>query len=174
MKRTIQLVALAIVLAFSVNTSFAQRALKLGHFNSSEVIPKLPDYEKAQAEFKNYAEQLQADLELMGKEVERLQSEYQAKQDQLSDLLKQSKEKEIQDAYNRYQTFRQNSQLELETKQQDLMKAIYDKVKAAVSEVAKSNKYDYIIESNPNAGMLWYTSDSDDVTSLIEKQLGIK
>ncbi|MCF0211150.1 MAG: OmpH family outer membrane protein [Bacteroidales bacterium] len=174
MKRTIKLLALAVVLVFSLNTAMAQRALKIGHFNSSLVIPKLPDYEKAQNEFKSYGEQLQNELEAMAKEVERLQSDYETKKDQLSDLLKQNKEKEIQDAYTRYQTFRQNSQMELEQKNQDLMKSIYDKVKAAVTEVAKNNKYDYILESNPNAGMLWYTTDSDDVTSLIEKQLGIK
>ena len=174
MKKTIQLLALVVVLMFSLNTTMAQRALKIGHFNSSEVIPKLPDYEKAQTEFKTYGEQLQSDLDALAKELDRLQTEYESKKDQLSDLLRQNKEEEIRAAAARYQASRQSSQLDLEAKQQDLMQAIYDKVKKAVDEVAKANKYDYIFESNPKAGLLWYVPDGDDVTSLIEKQLGIK
>ncbi len=171
MKRTIQLLVLCLVLAFSFNTSFAQRALKIGHFNSDELIRKLPDYDSAQNELKLFADQLSTELESMQKELERMQAEYEAKQDQLSDLLKQNKQKELQDAYTRFQTFRQNSSAEINTKQTELIQKIYEKVRAAAEAVAKANKFDYIIEEN---GALWYANDSDDVTSLIEKQLGIK
>ncbi len=171
MKKTIQLLSLCFVLAFTLNTSFAQRTLKVGHFNASELIRKLPDYDSAQNQLQTYASQLRTELDAMQKEYERMVTEFEAKQDQLSDLLKQNKQKEIQDLYNRMYAFRESSQSELSAKEQELIQAIYEKVRLAAENVAKANRYDYIIEKN---GILWYATDNDDVTSLVEKELGIK
>ncbi|MDO5760031.1 MAG: OmpH family outer membrane protein [Bacteroidota bacterium] len=171
MKKAIQLLSLCFVLAFTINTSFAQRALKVGHFNASELIRKMPDYDSAQNQLQTYATQLRTELDAMQKEYERMVAEYEAKQDQLSDLLKQNKQKEIQDIYSRIYTFRENSQAELSSKEQELIQAIYEKVRVATENVAKANKYDYIIEKN---GILWYATDNDDVTALIEKELGLR
>lgn len=171
MKKTIQLLVLVFVLTFTFSTSFAQRALKVGYFNSAELIKKMPDYDSAQNQMQSYATQLRTELEAMQKEVDRMQAEYEAKQDQLSDLLKQNKQKEIQDAYYRLQAFQQNSQADLASKQEELIQKIYEKVREAASVVAKNNKYDFIMEEG---GLLWYANDNDDVTSLIEKQLGLK
>lgn len=171
MKKTVKLLVLAAVLVFAAAGVNAQRTVKLGHFSSKELIQKMPDYEKAQNTLKEEMEKLRGEVEEMQKEVERLSSEYQSKRDQLSDLLKQTKEKEIQDAYNRLQTFQANSQQVLSNKESELTEAIYNKVKVAAENVAKAGKYDYIFEAN---GILWYASDSDNVTSLIEKELGLK
>lgn len=171
MKKVVKLLVFAAIVTFAAVNVNAQKAVKLGHFNSKDLIQKMPDYEQAQNTLKDYVEQLRGDMEAMQKEVERLSAEYQAKKDQLSDLLKQTKEKEIQDAYNRMQTFNANSQQEVSAKEAELTEAIYNKVKTAAENVAKANKYDYIFESN---GILWYAGDSDDVTSLIEKELGLK
>ncbi len=171
MKKTIQLLSLCFVLALTINISFAQRALKVGHFNATELIRKLPAYDSAQNQLQTHATQLRTEMDAMQKEFDRMNAEYTAKEDQLSDLLKQNKQKEIQDLYNRMLAFRESSQSELSAKEQELIQQIYEQVRMAAESVAKANKYDYIIEKN---GILWYATDSDDVTPLIEKELGIK
>ena len=171
MKKVVKLLVFVAIVTFAMVNVNAQKAVKLGHFNSKDLIQKMPDYEQAQNTLKDYVEQLRGDMEAMQKEVERLSAEYQAKKDQLSELLRKTKEKEIQDAYNRMQTFNANSQQDVAAKEAELTEAIYNKVKTAAESVAKANKYDYIFESN---GILWYAGDSDDVTSLIEKELGLK
>ena len=171
MKKAVKLLVIAALFTFAAVSTNAQKAVKLGHFNSNDLIQKMPDYEQAQNTLKGYVEDLRTEMDGMQKEVERLSAEYQAKKDQLSDLLKQTKEKEIQDAYNRLQAFQANSQQEVSAKEAELTKAIYDKVKKAAESVAKAGKYDYIFEAN---GILWYAGDSDDVTPLIDKELGLK
>lgn len=170
MKKVFQLLALTALFVLGTGVANAQKTVKLGHFNSKDLIQKMPDYEQAQNTLKDYVEQLRTEMESMQKEFERLSSEYQAKRDQLSDLLKQNKEKEINDAYQRIQTFQANSQQEIAAKEAELTEAIYQKVKVAAEGVAKDNKYDYIFESN---GILWYAGESDDVTGLISKKLGL-
>lgn len=171
MKNAVRVLALTVLLTFSFGNAEAQKASKFGHFSSQDLIQKMPEYTAAQDTLKNYVEQLRTDLESMQKEFDNLQADYQAKKDQLSNLLKQNKEKELQDAYTRIQTFQANSQQEINTKQNELMNSIMDKVRNAVEQVAKENHYDYIFESN---GILWYSNDSDDVSSLIEKKLNLK
>lgn len=171
MKKAIKLLALAFVLTFSVGNVTAQKNVKLGHFSSKDLIQKMPEYSAAQDTLKAFVEQLRGDLESMQKEFDNLSADYQAKKDQLSNLLKQNKEKELQDAYTRIQTFQANSQQEISSKEAELTEAIYKKVKQAAEQVASENHYDYIFESN---GILWYASDSEDVTSLIEKKLNLK
>lgn len=170
-KRTIQLLVLAVLFSLTSATVSAQKSVKIGHFNSSELIKKMPEYAAAQDTLKAYANEIQSELDNMQKEVERLSSDYNANKDQLSALLKSNKEKEINDAYTRMQTFRSNSETDIQNKQADLTQKIFDKVKVAAAKVAKDNHYDYIMEGN---GVLWYSNDSDDVTSLLEKELKLK
>jgi len=171
MKKTVKLLVFAALLSFfAVNTN-AQKTVKLGHFNSRDLIQKMPDYAKAQDTLNQEMEKLRAELAEMQQEVERLSNDFEAKKNQLSDLLKQTKEKEIKDAYSRYQNHQANGQQLLSNREAELTANIYQKVKTAAENVAKANKYDYVFESN---GVLWYASDSDDITALIEKELGLK
>jgi outer membrane protein len=106
----------------------------------------------------------------MSQEYNRLTEEYEAKKDQLTDLLKQNKQKEIMSVAERMQAFDRQSQISIQEKQVELMNVIVEKIKTAVAEVAAENGYTYIFESN---GILWYAAESDDITSLLEKKLSL-
>ena len=53
----------------------------------------------------------------------------------------------------------------------ELVQPFIDKAKAAVKEVAKENKYTYIINSIED--VVLYSEASDDVMPLVKKKLGI-
>ena len=170
MKRTIQLLILVVAITLSGN-SFAQKSIKIGHFSSTDLIKKMPEGDSAQKEMQKYMTELQTEAETMQKEYDRLVGEYQAKEAQLSEILKQSKQREIQSVGQRFQEFQQSAQEDIQKKQGELMLAITDKIKAAVAEVAKENKYTYILEST---GILWYAEESEDITPLLIKKLNVK
>ena len=169
MKRTFQVLVLA-VLCLVGTDSFAQK-IKLGYFNSNELMQRMPEADSAQTKLQEYIADLQAEMELMNQEYNRLMQEYEAKKDQLTDLLKANKENEIRSVAERMQNFQRQSEVSIQEKQVELMNAIVEKIKAAVAEVAAENGYTYIFESN---GILWYAADSDDVTSLLAKKLTLK
>ncbi len=169
MKRTFQVLMLAVLCLLGTDT-FAQK-IKLGHFNSNELMQRMPEAEAAQTQIQEYIADLQAEMELMSQEYTRLMQEYEAKKDQLTDLLKANKENEIQSVAERMQVFERQSQISIQEKQTELLNAIVEKIKVAVAEVAAENGYTYIFESN---GILWYAAESDDITSLLEKKLTLK
>lgn len=166
MKRTFQVLVLAVLCLLGTDT-FAQK-IKLGHFNSNELMQKMPEAKQAETQLQEYVADLQAEMELMSQEYNRLTEEYEAKKDQLTDLLKQNKQKEIMSVAERMQAFDRQSQVSIQEKQVELMNVIVEKIKTAVAEVAAENGYTYIFESN---GILWYSTDSDDITSLLEAKL---
>ncbi len=170
MKRTFQLLVLATLCVFSANM-YAQKAGKLGHFNSNELMQRMPEADSIQNVLKNYATELETELKAMQGEYTRLVQEYEAKKDQLTDLLRTNKENEINGVMQRMEAFNQSAQLDLQNKQNELMNILIEKIKSAVAEIAKEHKYTYIFESN---GILWYSEDSEDITPLLVKKMNLK
>jgi outer membrane protein len=170
MRRTIQFLVLAAILAFAGQT-YAQKVMKFGHFNSTELIKRMPEGDSAQTALKAYVADIESELGAMRQEYERLANDYRTKEAQLSDLLKESKQKQIQDVANRYQEFQANSQDSIQKKQADLMNGLFEKIRSVVADIAKEEKYTYIFESN---GILWYAEDSEDITPKLLKKMNIK
>ncbi|MGM9820175.1 MAG: OmpH family outer membrane protein [Candidatus Onthomorpha sp.] len=170
MKKTFQVLVVAAFCLFATG-AYAQKTIKLGHFNSSELMKRMPEADSVQNVLKDYAAELEAELKAMQNEYTRLTQEYEAKKDQLTDLLRANKENEIRGVLERMEMFQQNAQVDLSNKQNELFTVVIDKIKAVVAEIAKENKYTYIFESN---GILWYSEDSEDITPLLVKKMGLK
>jgi outer membrane protein len=109
----------------------------------------------------------------MQEELEKKYNEYLEKKDNMTDLIKKSKEEELMSLQQRIQTFQTNAQQELQKKEQELLKPIIDKAKKAIEDVCKENGYTYVFDTGTGA-LLYYPKDSDDILPLVKKKLGIK
>ena len=131
----------------------------------------MPGREEAQTTLQKEIDELQNTLKNMQNELEQRYNEYVGKKDQLSDLIRQTKERELQDMGNRIQEFQENAEKKLQDRQQEVLKPIIDKAKKAIEDVAKENGYTYIFDTS--VGALLYQQDSDDILPLVKKKLGI-
>ncbi len=165
------IVVLVALLAFG-GSAMAQKNIKLGHINSNDLMQIMPGRDTAMALLQKEVEDLQAEMEAMKKEYETQVNNYLAKKDQLSELIRKSKESDIQKMGERIETFQANAQKLLEDRQEELLKPIVDRAKAAIEEVGKENGYTYIFDAG--VGTLLYSQDSDDIMPLVKKKLGLK
>ena len=165
------IVVLVALLAFG-GSAMAQKNIKLGHINSNDLMQIMPGRDTAMALLQKEVEDLQAEMEAMKKEYETQVNHYLAKKDQLSELIRKSKESDIQKMGERIETFQANAQKLLEDRQEELLKPIVDRAKAAIEEVGKENGYTYIFDAG--LGTLLYSQDSDDIMPLVKKKLGLK
>ena len=165
------IVVLVALLAFG-GSAMAQKNVKLGHINSNDLMQIMPGRDTAMALLQKEVEDLQAEMEAMKKEYETRVNDYLAKKDQLSELIRKSKESDIQKMAERIETFQTNAQKLLEDRQEELLKPIVDRAKAAIEEVGKENGYTYIFDAG--VGTLLYSQDSDDIMPLVKKKLGLK
>ena len=171
MKRVSVFVVLLMVVFLGFNAS-AQTKSKFAHVNSNDLMLIMPGIDTAQTAIQDHAKQLEDEMKAMYAEYERKVTDFQEKQATMSQSLQQVKMKEIQDLEARIRSFEEQAQLDLQSKQEELLKPIVDRAKAAIADVAKENGYTYVFDSG--LGVLLYSEESDNIIELVKKKLGIK
>ena len=172
MKKIVTL--LLIILAVGItNYGQAQSKGKLGHIDSAKLLSLMPEREKAQKELQNYSKQLEDQLMAMQTELQNKYNDYLAKKDSLSDILVQTREKELQDLQTRIQNFQTSAQQDLQKKEQELLQPIIEKAKNAIQKVAKEKGYSYVFDTSVGA-LLYWPENSDDILPLVKKELGLQ
>ncbi|MBT3417330.1 MAG: OmpH family outer membrane protein [Flavobacteriales bacterium] len=162
---------LAILALFGLLT-FNTFAQKLGHLDAQEILALMPEREKATEDYQEYAKGLESQLMSMQSEYQSEIQDYQDNEATYSDLVKQDKIAEIQGLEQRIGTFQQSAQESLQRKEVELLSPILEKLQNAINEVAEDGDYTYIFDNN-TGGMLLYSKESENISSLVKKKLGL-
>lgn len=160
---------IAIIIVAFAFTAHAQQ--KIGHINTADLLKKLPAVDTAQAKLQRFAQQLQNQSEALINEYQTKLEYYQAHVNEMTETVKKDKELELQQLENRIKKFQEDAQDEVEKKQKELLGPIMDNVQGLIKDVAKERGYDYILDTS--SGVVLYFKDSDDISSFVEKKLGL-
>ncbi|OQY00193.1 MAG: hypothetical protein B6I24_00270 [Bacteroidetes bacterium 4572_128] len=112
------------------------------------------------------------DSKTMQGELQNKYQSYVAEKANLTDLIRQTKEQELQDLQQRIQTFQGTAQQELQKKEMELLKPIIQKAQDAIKEVGKENGFTYIYDIGTGA-IVYYSEESIDILPMVKKKLGI-
>lgn len=166
------LIAIMVCLLAFGGSAMAQKNAKIGHINSNDLMQIMPGRDSAQTVLQNEVTELESTLKSMQAEAEKRYNDYVANQAGWTDLIRQTKQREIQDMAARIEEFQKNAQEQLQTREQELLKPIIDRAKKAIEDVAKEGGYTYILDAGTAAVL--YSQDSDDIMPLVKKKLGLK
>ena len=155
-----------------VITSTASFAQKAAHIDLDSLLSIMPEMAEAKKTSADYYKQLEGTLTTMQKELNDKLAEYQANETKYTDLIKQTKQKELQDLNQRIQDFQVQAQTEFQKKNDDLTKPINGKAKTAIEKIAKSKGYKLVLDTS--AGLVLYSEPSDDLFNAVKAELGIK
>ena len=168
---------LIVLLAIATITVSAKSQVKIGHINSQELLSLMPETDSAQKKLEEIAKQNELALEEMSVEFNKKYDDYVQKlndtENPMSDLIRASKEAELQQMQERIQAFQQNAQQEHQKRQMELLQPIQKKALDAVNLVAEENKFTYILDSG--MGVVVYSgANSEDILPLVKKKLGLE
>ncbi len=166
MKKIILLALLALPMSL-----FAQQ--KFAHVNSAEIIQALPDFTKAQADLQTLGKQFEDELKRMESELQTKSEDFDKNAATLPDAVKQRRQQELQDLYNRFTQYRQTSSEEFTKAQQEKMALITEKVGKAIKEVGVAGGYVYIMDVTSGIPFI-NEALSKDVTADVKAKLGLK
>nr|WP_295869157.1 OmpH family outer membrane protein [uncultured Chitinophaga sp.] len=169
MKKFVIIAFVAVTGLFSVN---AMAQSKVAHINAQALVGSMPEAKKAETDLQTYAQSLEAEGKTMVDEYTKKVKEFDEKAASMTDNMKEIKGREIQDAQKRIQDYRERAEQQVQQKQQDLLKPIYDKARKAIEDVAKEKGYGYVIDSS--AGLLLVSPSGDDLLPAVKAKLGIK
>ena len=165
-------ISLLLVMVFVGSNLFAQTNYKFGHINSQELIALMPESDSAQAELEKFAQGLQDQADVMQVELNKKYQDYLAQRDNLTDLIRQTKEGELNDLQGRIQAFNGSAQQDMQRKQAEVMQPIIEKAQNAIKEVAKANGFTYVYDIASGV-LLYFSDDSEDILPLVKQKLGI-
>jgi len=171
MKSFTKSIALITLMLLIASFGYSQATLKLGHIDSNQILTLMPETDSLQQELKNYADYLDQQMSDMAMEYQKKVTDYQENAATMSDLIRQTKEKEITDLQARIQAFQQSADQDLSNKQAELFNPLIEKVKNAIDEVGRENGYNYIFDVG--TGAILFYEKGDDVLPLVKKKLGI-
>ena len=157
---------------FAVN-GFANAQVKIAHVNTNEVMNAMPEKTKAEKSLENYYNELQEQLKVMYNEYSTKLQDYQANAETMSNLVKQSKEKELVDLESRITAFQANAENEFEAKRAELLAPLLEKIQNAINAVGKEKGFTYILDVATGT-TVYIGTDAVDVTKDVKAKLGIK
>lgn len=173
MRNSFKVLIAALIIALP-SLSFAQKALKFGHLNSQDIFQAMPERDSADVKLQKFQKELQDTYEGIQVELNTKYQKFIQEEKTLTDLVKKTRQEEIQSYQERLKQFGDNAQQEIQKKQAELMQPISEKVKKAISDVGKENGFIYIFEMAPGTSILYNSPESVDITSLVKGKLGIK
>lgn len=158
---------------FALNSVASAQTIKIAHVNTNEVMNAMPEKSKAEKNLEKYYNELQDQLKVMYTEYQTKLQEYQANAETMSNLVKQSKEKELVDLESRITAFQANAEEEFEGKRAELLAPLLEKIQNAINSVGKEKGYTYILDVATGAAV-YIGTDAIDVTKDVKTKLGIK
>ena len=169
MKNIIKLFIVAVMLMGGLTVNAQE--FKFGHIDSRELLMSMPESDSAQTRIQQIGEEYQQQMEEMQVELNKKYDDYLTNRESYTELIRQTKEADIQEMQQRIGQFEQMAQEDLQTQQQEFMRPILEKANNAVKEVAQENGFIYIFDIGSGNPVFW-SDQSIDILPLVKTKLG--
>jgi len=173
MKRFLGIVAIALMAIFTGQNILAQ-SFKFAHINKGELIQGMPEYDSANVKLQKTQKELMNALEIMQVELNNKLETYNKESKTLTELVKQSREQELQDMNKRITDFQTNASAQLQEQQTALIQPIVNKADKAIKDVGKEGGYIYVFDISAGQVLYFDETKSTNITALVKTKLGLK
>ena len=161
-----------LLIAGAVFISYTAGAQKMAHINLDSLLRSMPESDSARKVGQAHYTMLENTIEAMQKEYQQKVTDYQKAGPGMTEIVKQTKQQEIQDLGQRIQSFQTSAQTDLQRFNDSITRPIITKARKAVNEVAKAGGYRYVFDTS--SGVVLYGDPSDDIYAMVANKLGIK
>ncbi len=163
----------AVILLFGTTATINAQTLKFGHIDMQALIPIMPEAANAQTELDKFNADMQEIYDGMIAEYERKVTELEALGEDASEVKRNAKFAEVQDASQKVENFRATVNQQVQQKNAEILQPIYEKAQTTVEEVAKEQGLIYVFDSSIGA-ILYKSNQSVDLLPLVKQKLGIE
>jgi len=170
MKMNIKIILVAFLLMGGI--ALNGQDYKFGHIDSRELLMSMPETDSAQARIQQLSTEYDQQMEEMQVELNKKYDDYLTNQETWTELIRQTKEADLQEMQQRIQQFQQMAQQDLQTQQNQLMQPIIEKANNAVKEVANEGDFIYIFDIGAGNPVYW-SEKSINIMPIVKTKLGL-
>lgn len=171
MKKMLSL-SLFMVILFGSMSLTAQTDNKFGHINTNELLRMMPGRDQAQADLERYARELEETFVAMQNEFQTKYQDYLENQETFSQLVRQSRERELQSLQERIMEFQESAQQDIMEQEERLLNPIIEEAREAIQKVGRENGYTYIFDTSGGSLVFW--ENGEDIMPLVKAELGLE
>ena len=164
---------LFLIVLLSVTTLLSAQEGKFGYIDFNGTLRLMPEYMEAQIILLKTQSDYREEIERSKREFERQYIEFMLEEDYLSPSIAAKRQKELQLLMDNNAEFRDKVQSELETKRNELLLPLKNKLMKAVSEISKEQDLDYVIDTGKGAYLFINPDKGVDISEVVYKKLGI-
>ena len=164
---------LAFILANAFLMLSAQEG-KFGFIDFNGTLRIMPEYLEAEKTLRDIQSDYHEEIERSKREFERQYIEFMLEQDHLSASIVAKRQKELQLLMDNNAQFRDNVQLELEARRDELLMPLKKKLMQVVSEICVEKELDYVVDTGKGSYLYINPEKGVDLTDDVYRILGIE
>jgi outer membrane protein len=161
MKNLKSLLLATLMIALPMTATFAQS--KIAHIDTQKLISEMPEVIAAQKQIQALEKTYANDIENSIKEYTAKAQAYEAEARNQTDIVNQARQNEMQSMQQNIQTYRETATQDLQKKQTEMMRPLYEKVAAAQG-------FEYVLDASAGGGVL--VSKGKDLEAEVKVELG--
>jgi outer membrane protein len=143
----------AIALAIAVPQAARAAELKIGYVNLQQAVSEVDEGKAARDTLKKEFDAKQKTLDDKQNELKRMKDDLDKQMVVMSDEAKREKAVEFERKVNEMQQLYVQMQKDLQEREREMMKVIFDKMEAVIKDIATAEGYGYVFEQQ-NAGLM--------------------
>ncbi len=152
-------------------TAFTNAQSKIAHIASQELVEGMPAFKDAMTQLEKLQKTYDTEIKDMYTEAQKTMQRYEAEAATKTEEENQKRAMELQSTQRRIQEHGQNAQQDLQKKELDLLKPVYEKARTTIQKVARAKGYDYVLDSSNGSGVIM--ADGYNLMPDVKKELGI-
>ena len=143
----------ALALAIAVPQAARAAELKIGYVNLQQAVTEVEEGKAARDVLKKEFDQKQKMLDDKQNELKRMKDDLDKQMVVMSDEAKREKAIEFERKVNEMQQLYVQMQKDLQDREREMMKVIFDKMESVIRDIATAEGYAYVFEQQ-NAGLM--------------------
>jgi outer membrane protein len=159
---------IAMLMALPMTFSYAQS--KVAHIDTQQLIGQMPEVVAAQKQLEELEKTYTNQIESTYKEFQTKAQSYSADAANQTDVTNQARQKELETMQQNINQYRETAAQDLQKKQVEMMRPLYDKAKAAIEKVAGGQGFDYVLDATAGGSVIM--AKGKDLMADVKAELG--
>ena len=158
----------ALLMALPMTLTYAQS--KVAHIDTQKLIGEMPEVIAAQKQLEQLEKTYTSEIENTYKEFQTKAQSYSADAANQTDVTNQARQKELETMQQNINQYRETAAQDLQKKQVEMMRPLYDKARAAIEKVAAAQGFDYVLDASAGGSVIM--AKGKDLMADVKAELG--
>jgi len=145
---------LFIAILMAAPMTFAAAQSKVAHIDTQKLISEMPEVIAAQKQLEQLEKTYTSEIENTYKEFQTKAQTYSADAANQTDVTNQARQKELETMQQNINQYRETAAQDLQKKQVEMMRPLYDKAKVAIEKIASAQGFDYVLDSSAGGSVI--------------------